>query len=177
MRKLLLVLLPVFLFAGAMSATAQDRQPSCDNYCSSDVLYTRGAYDERAGSCSYSSRSSCDYGCDSSYTGCAEAPAREVIVDEEPVVEPEEEPTVVRPVEPIVEPYEEPTVGPVVEDDWMDYEYLYEDTDEDSRDTDSTNTTAEEDERVVEDVVDYVDDTRYDERVVEDAAAHDRRSV
>ena len=28
MRKLLLVLLPVFLFAGAMSATAQDRQPS-----------------------------------------------------------------------------------------------------------------------------------------------------
>ncbi|HJN85387.1 MAG TPA: hypothetical protein QF873_03670, partial [Patescibacteria group bacterium] len=174
MRKLLLVLLPLFLFAGGMSATAQDRQPSCDNYCSSDVLYTRGAYDERASSCSYTSRSSCDYGCNSSYTGCAEAPAREIIVDEEPVVEPEEEPTVARPVEPIVEPYEEPTVGPVVEDDWIDYEHLYEDTDEDSRDTDSTNTTAEEDDRVVEDVVDYVDDTRYDERVVEDVVEDTR---
>jgi hypothetical protein len=55
-----------------LSAAAGDRD--CPDYCAEGVTYFRGVYNSRTGSCDYSFRTACDYGCDARGTGCAAAP-------------------------------------------------------------------------------------------------------
>ena len=59
--------------AAAPVTTVTTVTPSCPDYCSNGITYSRGTYNSRTGSCDYSYRTTCDNGCDLRGTGCAAA--------------------------------------------------------------------------------------------------------
>lgn len=71
MKKYLILIILIL----ALIPTGADVQTSCGDYCYSGVYYSGGAYSARTGTCSYSSRTTCSYGCNVEATACASAPA------------------------------------------------------------------------------------------------------
>jgi len=56
--------------AAAPVTTVTTVTPSCPDSCGNGIIYSRGTYNSRTGSCDYSYRTTCDNGCDLRGTGC-----------------------------------------------------------------------------------------------------------
>lgn len=67
----------LLLITAAAALQVQARETRCPDYCSGNMQYSRGEYNERTGECGYSAQTRCAYGC-ASRTECGQEPAQRI---------------------------------------------------------------------------------------------------